>query len=84
MANEREAIQNALQLLRDTCANHSCRDCPLSTNGLNCKVQDQPPCEYNINPRTIAVWRAFSDGRAEDEDDDIAACNRESAGDNYW
>lgn len=68
MTNEREEIQNALYLLKNICTEHACRNCPLSTNGINCRIQAQPPCEYTVNPHTEAIWRAFSDGEMEDED----------------
>jgi hypothetical protein len=85
MTNEREEIQNALYLLRSTCLAHQCVDCPLTVDGIHCAVQEGPPCNYKVNIHTVPIWRAFTDKEyGEGEDDDIAACNRESAGDNYW
>lgn len=57
--DEKDKILNALNLLKEVCNREShCEDCIFGTDSGDCKIQNQPPCGYDIADCT-EKWRAL-------------------------
>ena len=60
MKHSKEEIINALTVIKETCKEHGCQECPMMYNGNGgCNVRIYDPEDWDLNI-PVEVWRAFN------------------------
>lgn len=59
MTEKEKELLNALKIIKKTCMEHDCNDCPCSLNGGICMVHNAFPNHWNLVEEQPA-WKAFN------------------------
>lgn len=60
-AQQKKELLKALQLIKNTCNDCTCQDCPFGGAGSDCNICSRMPYNWDIKePEQEEIWRAFN------------------------